>query len=183
VQRQSKLCTVTAHCDDPGINESRVEAELNHSNSPSWGQMKINVDVPCEDRKEQLLSCGVRLGKIIFLGRFVATHQKLKRCLGREGLCTWQSKWLSLFQKKKSKWLSVHILLETDCMHQCGDWRRLWTPRKKICGRLALLLKEVKAHAQRDWEVFFFRKKRLGRTGGWDCSLLKTQKQGNSLFD
>ena len=101
MQRQSKLCAVTAHCDDPGINESRVEAELNHSNSPSWGQMKINVDVPCEDRKEQLLSCGVRLGKIIFLGRFVATHQKLKRCLGREGLCTWQSKWLSLFQKKK----------------------------------------------------------------------------------
>ena len=64
--------------------------------------------------------------------------------------------------KKKSKWLSVHILLETDCMHQCGDWRRLWTPRKKICGRLALLLKEVKAHAQKDWEVFFLGKRDWG---------------------
>ena len=66
------------------------------------------------------------------------------------------------FSKKKSKWLSVHILLETDCMHQCGDWWRLWTPRKKICGRLALLLKEVKAHAQRDWEVFFLGKRDWG---------------------
>ena len=136
----------------------QTQGLTNNESKQSWTtptlQVRANEEkrgchVPWEDRKEQLLSCGVRLGKFIFLGRFVAIHQKLKCCL----CCKF------IFQ-----WLSVHILLGAVCMHQCGDWPRLWTPRKKICARLALLLKEVKAHAQRDW-------------GGWDCSLLKTQKQ------